>query len=292
MAITHHFIVNLAALRAGKILPFKAYALLGDDLVIADDGVATEYRKLLLLLDMPISEAKTHRSYDLYEFAKRLVLKSEEVTPYSIAGIGSVYNRYALYRNFVTTQKAHGWHLPGSQSDPTHALRVGPSEQRSTGRDRDYVTSLHRILRGNRFSHRVVRSMISLMGVLDGLTWSKSGGDFVYTYLVCAQRFPRAGLAASLPVNFVDYLAFNDSLRLCFIEAKRRIIQRDTSRLLSDSSEVLAKLLHEAGIVLGPSVQGYTKLQAQLAPLLSVVFKMVNKGYAAYCSDNVDPDYD
>lgn len=70
MALTHHVIVQVAALRSG-IYGFKSYAILGDDVVIADDRVAEEYRKLLDTLDMPISESKTHVSKDTYEFAKR-----------------------------------------------------------------------------------------------------------------------------------------------------------------------------------------------------------------------------
>lgn len=70
MAVTHHVLVKISAKRAG-ITKFCDYAILGDDVVIANDMVAVEYRRLLLELDMPISEAKTHVSLNLYEFAKR-----------------------------------------------------------------------------------------------------------------------------------------------------------------------------------------------------------------------------
>lgn len=86
MALTHHFIVRLAALRCG--LPhFKDYALLGDDIVIANDKVAQRYRDLLAILAMPISETKTHVSIDTYEFAKRWIQKGIEVTPFSLSGL-------------------------------------------------------------------------------------------------------------------------------------------------------------------------------------------------------------
>lgn len=70
MALTHHFIVQLAALRA-RVDDYRGYALLGDDLVLTDERVAREYQELLRILDMPYSAAKTHVSIDTYEFAKR-----------------------------------------------------------------------------------------------------------------------------------------------------------------------------------------------------------------------------
>jgi len=86
MALTHHFIVRLAALKCGYP-HFTAYSILGDDLVIANDKVAQSYRELLSTLAMPISEAKTHVSNDTYEFAKRWIQKGEEVTPFALSGL-------------------------------------------------------------------------------------------------------------------------------------------------------------------------------------------------------------
>jgi len=89
MALTHHLIVRVAALRAG-FPHFTSYCLLGDDIVIANAAVAEQYKILLHQLDMPISDAKTHVSDDTFEFAKRWFHKGQEVTGFSIAGIGSV----------------------------------------------------------------------------------------------------------------------------------------------------------------------------------------------------------
>lgn len=71
MALTHHFIVRVAALRAGLSANFNQYFLLGDDLVIYNDDVALKYKELLVTLDMPYSPEKTHTSFDVFEFAKR-----------------------------------------------------------------------------------------------------------------------------------------------------------------------------------------------------------------------------
>lgn len=87
-ALTHHVIVRLAAKRAGLPVTFSGYALLGDDIVIANDAVAKEYRAILASLGVSVSELKTHSSRNCYEFAKRWVLDGVEVTP---APLGSLF---------------------------------------------------------------------------------------------------------------------------------------------------------------------------------------------------------
>lgn len=87
-ALCHHVAVRVAAKRAGKPVHFSAYALLGDDIVIASDAVALEYRKLMGELGVDISETKTHVSPDTYEFAKRWISSNAEVTG---APLGSLF---------------------------------------------------------------------------------------------------------------------------------------------------------------------------------------------------------
>lgn len=86
MALTHHIIVRISARRCG-ITSFKDYALLGDDIVIRNHEVAKTYKEILEILDMPISEQKTHISDEIYEFAKRWVYKGQEVTGFSVSGL-------------------------------------------------------------------------------------------------------------------------------------------------------------------------------------------------------------
>nr|UJQ92506.1 MAG: putative RNA-dependent RNA polymerase [Mitoviridae sp.] len=111
LALTHHYIVKLAALRVGKS-DFWNYCLLGDDIVIADTSVADSYRLILKQLDMPVSESKTHTSKDVYEFAKRWVYQGVEVTPFAIGGLLESWNKYPYLFNFLDNQEAHGWRLP------------------------------------------------------------------------------------------------------------------------------------------------------------------------------------
>lgn len=122
MALTHHVIVQIAAMRAGYNRFFWQYVILGDDLVIGDGSVAAQYKLLCSKLDMPISEAKSHVSLDTYEFAKRWVHKGVEITGFSIAGLLETWKRYSLLYEFLENQAAHGWQLcdsgkPGLISD-------------------------------------------------------------------------------------------------------------------------------------------------------------------------------
>lgn len=69
-ALTHHIVIRYAAHLLG--LPkFSHYLVLGDDVVINNDKVAKQYKRLLTSLGVEISEAKSHVSADIYEFAKR-----------------------------------------------------------------------------------------------------------------------------------------------------------------------------------------------------------------------------
>lgn len=69
-ALSHHIIVRVAAILAGKT-DYDRYALLGDDLVIADKDVADKYIEIVNSLGVQISEHKTHRGSILCDFAKR-----------------------------------------------------------------------------------------------------------------------------------------------------------------------------------------------------------------------------
>jgi len=72
LALTHHVTVQVAALRAG-VPNFSSYAVLGDDIVIAQDAVAAEYVKIMEALGVPINLSKSLQSNRFAEFAKRWV---------------------------------------------------------------------------------------------------------------------------------------------------------------------------------------------------------------------------
>lgn len=90
LALTHHFCVQLAASRVyGKDSPwFVNYAVLGDDIVLADGAVAREYLKLMTKeLKVEIQETKSLLSRNgSFEFAKRTVVRGVDATPISLKG--------------------------------------------------------------------------------------------------------------------------------------------------------------------------------------------------------------
>lgn len=84
LAITHHALVQWAAFRVGQKGWFEYYAILGDDVVIANDKVAFEYLRIMRALGVEISLAKTLLGRDRsMEFAKRFFLRGEDVSPLS-----------------------------------------------------------------------------------------------------------------------------------------------------------------------------------------------------------------
>jgi hypothetical protein len=89
LALTHHAIVQLAAARTSKKYKlegwFKDYAVLGDDVVIADKAVAQEYLVLMNLIGVEIGLAKSLVSpQGTFEFAKRTYFQGQDVSPVSL----------------------------------------------------------------------------------------------------------------------------------------------------------------------------------------------------------------
>lgn len=91
-SLSHHFVVWIAAKRAypARTTPFWDYALLGDDIVIADERVAHAYREILSQLGVSISLPKSILSTNgTCEFAKRYWTKSlqKDLSPISLRAL-------------------------------------------------------------------------------------------------------------------------------------------------------------------------------------------------------------
>jgi len=83
LAITHHFIVQVAATRVyGPRKWFSKYEVLGDDIVIFDKYVAMEYLAIMKSLDVGINLSKSLISEQLQtvEFAKRTSFGGKDVS--------------------------------------------------------------------------------------------------------------------------------------------------------------------------------------------------------------------
>jgi len=74
LALSHHFIVQIAARRTGYVVWFKDYAILGDDIVIANRAVANVYLSIMSDLGLEINRSKSLVSENgICEFAKHLL---------------------------------------------------------------------------------------------------------------------------------------------------------------------------------------------------------------------------
>lgn len=105
LALTHHFCVQLSAARVYgfNCAWFESYALLGDDIVIADKAVAQEYLKLMTIeLHVEIQETKSLISDNgSFEFAKRTVVRGNDATPISLKGYLAGMRNLAAFEGVI-----------------------------------------------------------------------------------------------------------------------------------------------------------------------------------------------
>lgn len=87
LGLAHHYIVQLAAYNVGYKSRFEYYALLGDDIVIADKAVAKAYLVIMQDLGLDINMSKSLVSDDTFEFAKRLIRTDGEFSPIGPANL-------------------------------------------------------------------------------------------------------------------------------------------------------------------------------------------------------------
>lgn len=81
MAISHHVVIRLLAMYRG-LQNFEDYVILGDDIVIRDGPVATDYRTFMTrALGVSISPNKTIIARGAAEFAKNLYKNGLNLSP-------------------------------------------------------------------------------------------------------------------------------------------------------------------------------------------------------------------
>jgi len=85
------------------------YVLLGDDILIGDKELAEEYRKIIRSLGVDVSPIKSHSSDKLFEFAKRLVLNGQEITPFPISALAECGKQFHLLANLHLEEVNRGW---------------------------------------------------------------------------------------------------------------------------------------------------------------------------------------
>jgi hypothetical protein len=111
--LTHHVIVQIAAILSGQPLLFKEYAVLGDDMVIWNQPVSVNYLKIMKFLGMEVNLSKSvisPRGLGL-EFAKKTFFKGVDVSPLPIkeysaaletsAGLMALRKKYSIPDNVM-----------------------------------------------------------------------------------------------------------------------------------------------------------------------------------------------
>lgn len=108
-ALAHHYVVFYCCMETGVDWHSLKYALLGDDIVIGDRTVGEKYVQVIRSLGVEVSEAKTHISSNFYEFAKRLVLNDQEISPFPFSALREQGSRYYLLVNLLMECGMKGW---------------------------------------------------------------------------------------------------------------------------------------------------------------------------------------
>lgn len=107
-ALSHHVLVWYAAEQCYPGAIFDRYAILGDDIVIADDRVAMTYAMLLERIGVSISLPKSLTSREgACEFAKRFRVEhmTIDLSPVSIKKLASIRNPLGWYSFILTLPK-------------------------------------------------------------------------------------------------------------------------------------------------------------------------------------------
>jgi hypothetical protein len=224
MALTHHVIVQVAAIRAFKKLGvnlkslFLDYSLLGDDLMIRHDLVSAEYKSLIKELHMPYSEAKTHTSLLGGEFAKRWFYKGTEITGFSIHGLSSVWKSYPQLLNFMQNQGSHGWILPME-------------------RHPDLILAVHKVIHGDKFIFEKTNRMIKLYLLFNAVKESLISRDWTSVISIMESQF-------GLTLSDLGNLSFPIShiFNQMYLLSKRNLVEKDLLTFQKQAYKINARL--------------------------------------------------
>jgi hypothetical protein len=110
-ALANHYVIYYCCRKLGKNWKSLRYCVLGDDVVIRDKAVGELYISTMQSLGVEISGVKTHKSKHFVEFAKRMIYKGQEISPYPISSIKETKKRYYLLLNTIMEIEGHEWHV-------------------------------------------------------------------------------------------------------------------------------------------------------------------------------------
>jgi len=120
LALVHHAMVQYSAWKAGYKTWFDLYAILGDDVVIACDRVASQYRKLCEVIGVEIGIAKSLIAEGgTLEFAKRFFFRGEDVSGLPIKFWAAAQNTMGV------THALSAWYPTGTLANFLRAMGIG-----------------------------------------------------------------------------------------------------------------------------------------------------------------------
>jgi len=115
MAITHHMIIRYAAY---LVQEEPLYCVLGDDALIVGDNLFKSYKMVCDHFRIELNMAKTFKSKDLFEFAKRFFYKGIEISPFPVGALiqsrGDVALMSVAIDNAYSKSWFPGWDLNGN----------------------------------------------------------------------------------------------------------------------------------------------------------------------------------
>jgi len=111
-AVAHHYVMFYCCMELDIRWVDAKYVILGDDVLIGDHNLADLYKKVMEELGVEISIPKTHQSPHFCEFAKRLLYKGEEISPFPISALKEESKRYYSLTNLLLETKQKGWVTP------------------------------------------------------------------------------------------------------------------------------------------------------------------------------------
>lgn len=193
--------------------PFKDYALLGDDLVIANKEVGESYIHLISELGMDYSIEKTHKSSNFYEFAKRIVYNGIEVTGFAVGGLVNVYKSYPLLHNFLQTQESHGYVLETEIDQVLFPI----------------LFTIHK-LKGRSFAREHFDRIYKLYSVFRELSKDRITARFENTFKVISDLFGYSFDLSEVDVNNIYH------------QVRKRLLERDLESIEANNRFVLKKI--------------------------------------------------
>nr|UUW21464.1 MAG: RNA-dependent RNA polymerase [Xiaogan mito-like virus 1] len=108
-ALAHHYIIYYCCRMCNVKWKTLPYALLGDDIVIGNKEVGEMYMTVIQSLGLDISIAKTHKSENFFEFAKRMFLDGVEITPFPISGLKACGQDSSMLTTLLWNTVQKGW---------------------------------------------------------------------------------------------------------------------------------------------------------------------------------------